>query len=101
MNLALTVLIGFHMIRTRGGFQTVFADFDTALPPLTTVAISVWFAWLLPVLGAISLCKELLFRNDRLRLVLNFVHLGLILTAREFYIQGTLAPLYHLIQSVQ
>ena len=59
-----------------------------------------WYAWLLPVLAAIGIAKEMRLTNHRVALILNGIHLLAIFLILGIYVVALFEPLIHLVQKV-
>jgi hypothetical protein len=100
VNLFLTVLVTLFIFRSRSSFDKIFKDFEAKLPAISSVIFMAWYAWLLPVLAALSIAKEMRLTNYRVALILNGIHLLAILLILGIYVTAVFEPLIQLIQKL-
>ena len=74
-HLLLTVFITYEILRSRVGFERVFADFGLILPRLAQFVLSWWYPWILPVLAIVAVAKEWFLNSRRAALIWNGIHL--------------------------
>jgi hypothetical protein len=94
VNVVLTAFITFQIVRSRNGLCRMFADFDCALPSLSVVVLTWWYAWILPLLLAFGIAKEWLPGSGRATLIFDGVHFAVIIVLWQLYIVGAMDPLF-------
>ena len=88
------------VLRTRGQFDKIFADFKTELPLVTQVTRSAPFSWLVEVLFALNVAKEFLPFSRRVKAVCSTLAILAVLALGALYLTGMFLPLSRLIEKL-
>jgi len=97
--LLLSVFVAYRILQSRESFYELLAGFD-ALPPLSRIVLSPWYAWIVPTLAVLSIIKEALIKNRRTTLICNGVQLVLVIVVWQLYVDGVFVPFLQLIQGL-
>jgi hypothetical protein len=98
VNLLLTALLTYHILRTGRAFAKIFADFGSSLPPLTWFALSCWYPWILPVLALFGVAKEWILKKPRAALIWNGVHFAMAIAVWGLFVDLVFGQLVGLIE---
>ena len=98
--LALSAVTSAMMLKSRASFMKMFDDMGVDLPVVTTLALSLHFHCIIPLLALASIIKEPLVRNKALTAILNGFHLCLIPAIYTIYGQAMLMPMVQLMEDM-
>ncbi len=88
------------VLRTRGQFVKIFADFKTELPLVTHVVQSAPFVWLVGTLFALNVAKEFLPVTRKTKAVCSTIAILAVLVLGALYLTSIFLPLTVLIEKL-
>jgi hypothetical protein len=81
------------VLRTRGSMSKIFADFDVIRTPVTKIALSEYFVWILGALFGLTIIKELLLKKSKLKAVCSILAVLVAVSLGLLYVVGAFLPL--------